>query len=201
MIRLTSLLTENAFDQALEVWSKSVDSELVEKFIDTFKILKSRNIISGEQSDISYWSKRPFQHFQAFIYAYEKVYKDKVSDTKTSKNAEKIFENTFVVVIVPNTHEASIKYGSGTKWCISGRSDGHWDNYMSYGVKFYFVISKILTNKQSRYKIAVAVSPHTKGESPVLDIYDSEDGSMDEQDFDNYCDEYSIPKSIFTNIQ
>lgn len=69
---------------------------------------------------------------------------------KVNKNEfEKLFEDDTILAIKPLTHQASCKYGSGTKWCIAMRdNDKYWKNYTKKtskfaGVKWYNVVSEV----------------------------------------------------------
>lgn len=49
----------------------------------------------------------------------------------------KLFEDNTMIVLRPLTHQASCKYGSGAKWCVSSRtSDKWWKNYTKKTANF-----------------------------------------------------------------
>jgi hypothetical protein len=47
----------------------------------------------------------------------------------SSSEYEKLFEDDMLVVVKPLTHQASCKYGTGTKWCIASSKSSYWDRY------------------------------------------------------------------------
>lgn len=76
---------------------------------------------------------------------------------------DKIYEDDKFVVVLIKNHFASIKYGKGTRWCISGSHLEHSDIYNKY-IKafniFYFIINKYVNMLENKYddvlyKIAV----------------------------------------------
>jgi len=67
-------------------------------------------------------------------YLIKKILKEeflKEAKIKVSKDEYvKLFEDNTVLVLKPLTHQASCKYGSGTKWCVTMRhTDEYWKNY------------------------------------------------------------------------
>ncbi len=83
------------------------------------------------------------------------------------KEAEKVYETDKVLIIIPKTHSASMLYGSGTKWCTSGKSCRYWEDYTKRGTRFYYIIDKI---KKKKYAVAMYLS----GEKEVYDEVDNQ---------------------------
>jgi len=81
-----------------------------------------------------------------------------VTKTKGEVKRQTKSESTIVVetddylIVVPESHGASCFYGANTKWCISGKTAGDWDDYWELGVKIYIVIDK---RQNVKYAIAV----------------------------------------------
>tara|TARA_R110002020_G_scaffold113236_2_gene260253 strand:- start:1108 stop:2034 length:927 start_codon:yes stop_codon:yes gene_type:complete len=49
----------------------------------------------------------------------------------------KLFEDKNILALKPLTHQASCKYGAGTKWCVTMRdTDKYWENYTKKTSKF-----------------------------------------------------------------
>jgi len=83
------------------------------------------------------------------------------SKINISKNeVEKIFDNEECLVIKPLTHNAIMKYGSGTKWCITSEDGEHYKQYLDLGITFYFILCKKLLTTDHLYKICVIVYPN-----------------------------------------
>ena len=56
-----------------------------------------------------------------------------ITEAKVKVNKDeyiKLFEDNTILVLRPLTHQASCKYGSGAKWCVSSRTTAKWwENY------------------------------------------------------------------------
>lgn len=74
----------------------------------------------------------------------------KIEKKKYEKQVHKIHENDEWVLLKPLTHESSILYGSGTKWCTSMKQEkSHFLKYIKSGILIYII------NKKSGSKVAV----------------------------------------------
>jgi hypothetical protein len=193
MIKLKDLIIESTFDDAFLKWKTEGVNEIdIELYIDKFKILKNRNVLRGVESDISQWIKASFNEFKKFVDEKDKKYQQIVATKSTGRDVDRIFENDKVIIISPNTWEASCRYGAGTKWCISGHVKDHWDNYINHGIKFYFIIPK--RDRDKKY----AVSVHVNG--AAKEVYDELDKIVDDDEFRNILRMYNIPgESFFKN--
>jgi hypothetical protein len=193
IIKLKDLIIESTFDDAFLKWkTEGVNETDIELYIDKFKILKNRNVIRGSESDISQWIKGSFEEFRKFVDEKDEKYQQIVATKSTGRDIDRIFENDKVIIISPNTWEASCKYGAGTRWCISGHVRKHWNNYTNHGIKFYFIIPK--QNRDKKYAVAVYVNGVEK------EIYDELDKIISEDEFGNILKRYNIPgESFFKN--
>lgn len=124
---------------------------------------KYKNSLKGEQRDIYSWMKKPFSDFASLVSSLKKKEDEKAEVArKEDEGAELVYENDDWLVYKITTYEASVKYGKGTKWCISGskrwengeNGRKHWDNYHENGIFFYFFI-----NRKSGRKYAIAIYP------------------------------------------
>jgi hypothetical protein len=76
----------------------------------------------------------------------------------SDKDVEKVYENSQFLIISPKTHEASCKYGAGTKWCISAKNTvDNWNFYNKRLIKFYFIFDKAKFQNDPYYKVAISV--------------------------------------------
>jgi len=82
-------------------------------------------------------------------------YKEKEKEKELESQTEKIFEDENFLVLVPKTQEASCKYGSGTKWCVTQPSGGHFERYTKGKQGLYFIIRKKGNQTEPHYKVAV----------------------------------------------
>jgi len=161
-----------SFSDAKNAWVQAgADPEEVEQKLDLFKMFANRNLIQGQDKDVSRWVRKPFADFSAFVDAVEQRHQQKQFQKQQTQAATKAFENEHALVVVPHTHEASQKYGAGTKWCTTSTSPEHWDSYAKQGIKLYYVLPK----DPAKEKTAVAVYPHDKGEKPTMEVLTAKD--------------------------
>jgi hypothetical protein len=85
-------------------------------------------------------------------------YKEKEKEKELESQTEKIFEDENFLVLVPKTQEASCKYGSGTKWCVTQPSGGHFERYTRGKQGLYFIIRKKGKQTEPHYKVAVHIN-------------------------------------------
>ena len=188
-------MAESAVDDAVKSWQSQADSETVEQTVDTFKILKQRQIVKGAEADISGWVKKPFKDFQSFVDQLNQKHQQKSMMKQSSSDADKVFENDKVLIVSPNTYEASCKYGADTEWCTTGKTRSHWDNYTKHNIKFYYLINKTETHRSRLSKIAVAVYIG----AAAMEVYDANDILIKDTEFDKILQRLGIDKKIFTN--
>lgn len=92
---------------------------------------------------------------------------------QASKGTEIVFENGLCKVLKITTKEASVKYGKGTKWCISASKDNRWkDYYEGYDSAIYFLLLKDENKKNEKYAFEIEFAGVTK-------VYDVTDREMD----------------------
>lgn len=60
----------------------------------------------------------------------------------TKSEADKVFEDSHHLVVIPRTHAASVLYGKGTKWCTTAKTSGYFDHYTEMG-PLYIIIDKV----------------------------------------------------------
>lgn len=120
--------------------SQGNDPGEVDSALNTFKELKSRNMLRGEQGDIDRY--KDFGTLRQVIQQMSSVKSRGDVEREDKSGAIKIFENDQWVVYRITTWAASKLYGSGTRWCISSRNDDAqaWNAY-SRKDKF-FIIAK-----------------------------------------------------------
>lgn len=197
-----NLLMES-FKDAKRIWlskDSTLDAQYVDRLITKFKQLKDANFLSGQEKDISYWIPKGFPAFVQFMLDTENKY-DKHKEAKElhaakSKDAIKVFENDHCYVYNIQSHEASCKYGAGTKWCITQTHGTYWNDYYNkQRLTFYFIISKEEPASNPYYKIAVTV--YTEKYEGIKEIYDATDRLINEVEFEDICEQDEIPLDIF----
>ncbi len=141
---------ENYFinENWVEAEKKWVGSNFLnkEKFIELknkFTTFMKRNLIpQGRDRDIAMWVKRPYSEFEDFLNNIEKRAEEKEKEKAKKKDAKILFRNNEVTVLIPRTEEASCEFGYNTKWCISGKKDNKFKEYVDRGGTLYFIIIK-----------------------------------------------------------
>ena len=84
----------------------------------------------------------------------------KAQSRQAFEESDRVWENSFIKMIRPNTKHASCYYGKGTKWCISAtQTRNHFDSITSEGKAFYFCFFPGSPNPQHPFaKVAMVVS-------------------------------------------
>jgi len=97
---------------------------------------------------------------------------------ESEKEIDKIYESDRWLVIRVKSKEASCKYGSETKWCISAtKSDNRFIGYgYSENNHIYFVIDKKekLDSEDVLYKMAILVNKRAN----VIEVWDAADNKL-----------------------
>ncbi len=160
------LISEETFNEFLDI-----DTTPTKKFIDTMCKFYSQG--ASKEEIISIFQKAIPMFIRNIIKVDIKSVKslgelkgliEEKQDYKTRSEvrdgardgAEITFQNSRFTVRYITTREASVIYGTGTKWCISSKGDDrHWNGYNEAGSSFYFIIDNKLNEYDPRYKIAV----------------------------------------------
>jgi len=81
------------------------------------------------------------------------------------QGGEKVYEDEDFILIHPKTHEASCKYGSRTRWCVTMRGyTGYFERYSTNGPLFFLMDKRRLEPTRSMrtpdyYKVALHYQP------------------------------------------
>ena len=86
-----------------------------------------------------------------------------------SQGGEKVYEDDNFILIHPKTHEASCKYGSSTRWCVTMKDhSGYFERYSINGPLFFLIDKrrmepvdspKYMTKAPDYYKVAIHYQP------------------------------------------
>ena len=92
--------------------------------------------------------------------------------------AEKIYEDSNILIVKPLTYEASCKYGAGTRWCTTMANEPRYFNQYGKGdgQALYYIILKKFDRNNKFYKIAI----HKTNEGEIW--YDSIDERMTDRE-------------------
>ena len=113
----------------------------------------------------------------------------KNKDKELEGQAKKIYEKGDFVVIQPKTEQASCKYGSNTKWCVTSKGSGHFGRYTAGRQGLYFIINKAKSTSKNYSKIAI----HFDDEG-YMRYWDSQDSPLSQRESDIF--EYAFPEII-----
>jgi hypothetical protein len=108
----------------------------------------------------------------------EQLGESKSSKTKILKSngVEKIYADEQFELLYIKSKDASICFGRGTKWCISGRVENKFDAFSRHNSVFYFLINKSLPQEDSNYKIAIHLERSKEfDEVQHVELYDAID--------------------------
>lgn len=105
-----------------------------------------------EKKDINQY--RSFEELDSALVPFKVKEKERELESQT----EKIYEDDNFLVLVPKTQEASCKYGSGTKWCVTQAAGGHFERYTKGKQGLYFIIRKKGKQTEPHYKVAVHIN-------------------------------------------
>jgi hypothetical protein len=113
----------------------------------------------------------------------------KNKDKELEKQADKIYEDDKFLVVKPKTEEASCKYGSNTKWCVTSKGSGHFDRYIAGRQGLYFIINKAKSTNKNYSKVAI----HFNDEG-FMRYWDAQDSPMSQREIDVF--EYAFSDII-----
>jgi hypothetical protein len=103
----------------------------------------------------------------------------KGEEKQLSSQVQKVYEDDKFLVVKPKTEEASCKYGSNTKWCVTSKGSGHFDRYTAGNQGLYFIINKANSTNQNYSKVAI----HFTDEGTTT-YWDAQDNSMSKREID-----------------
>ena len=170
-----------SYKDAKEKFSQEESEDVVNQYLDTFKQLAKKGIVTGQEKDIGYWIKQGWYNFKDFVDS--KSQEQTQSQVKKSKKKDAIIalDDEEKLVVIPLSKDASCFYGKGTRWCTaSTESENHFNNY--------FHVNKIILiyvfKKNSGEKYAAAYSEKTDN----FEYFDELDESISKEEFKNKTD-------------
>ena len=136
------LITKNYFDliNMIKVLNEYVgynESKTIEKFIE----LNEKNLIT--QQDLTTYKTIEELELQISLSDL------KIVDKELEKQVLKLMETDEWLVLKPLSYQASVKYGSGTKWCTASKNESdYYFRYSKRGILIYCI------NKKTGDKVA-----------------------------------------------
>lgn len=152
-----------------------LDNYDIEDYYDDF--IKLRPSLKSPYNDYYYWMKRNPQELVDYIDNIKDKRNSKAyTNSKAKEGAQLIYSDKNWKVYKITSYEAAVKYGKGTKWCISGSKAWHngedgeefFNNYVDSGTTFYFYIN----SDGNKYALAMY---DNIGSGLNYDVYTSSD--------------------------
>jgi len=151
----------------------------------------STNLVKDFDKYQSQLPKKDINQYRA-LYELENAlepFLEKEKEKELEKQVRKIFEDDKFLVIVPETHKASCKYGSNTKWCTTAQSDTHFKQYTSGNKALYYIINKANSTNKDYSKVAIHFT-----QNGDKNFWDSKDFPMEKREVDVF--NYAFPELI-----
>lgn len=143
---IESIIFENASDHVKKLfdsWAKNKSGNydkaisLMDDFFEYASMLPKNDFAQYSSAD----------EMESAILNAKKVKAEKSEKKSASSDIDKIYEDDNVLVIKAKTHEASCKYGAGTKWCTAAKkTDEDWLRHNQTGVEFIWINKKLLSD-------------------------------------------------------
>ena len=118
---------------------------------------------------------------------------EKSEQKKLEGQVKKIYEDDRYLVIIPETKDASCKYGANTKWCVTMKDRDHYERYTSGKQKLYFIIDKQNSTNDFFSKVAIHYD-----DLKIRSLWDSKDERLTSREISIL--EYAFPQ-IFEAIK
>ena len=172
------------FSQQYIFWGvKQIENnEPLDEIIDMIKSfdLKYKNKLKAKGKSADLFSYKTLGELRGAIEEIGSKSRTDISG-EASAGAKKIYEDSQFLVIYPETKEASIHFGRGTKWCVAAtESKNYFEEYAGYNVFLYFIINKNGDKVDPMYKIAYAYTKSDIEFQNSVQIFDSTDKEIAE---------------------
>lgn len=177
--KLKALLESVRIDMLNYLKDSGITDSEATQLVDDFTKAKDKGMIKlNNDRNLQLWMKKPALDFKKFVNELKNI-KSNTELRVLTKNegAELLFEDNYWYVYHIKNYGACKIYGSGTKWCITQKSN--WEEYTASEEStsiFYFIISKVLPDTDLYYKIAARVK------SDGIEYYISNDDEVSRND-------------------
>ena len=123
-------------------------------FLGLYDIAKRRRILRPEHNDInSFKTYREFENAMLSDNYDLDTIDNKPAKQEDKGQAKKVYEDSDVVVIVPEDEAAACRYGRGTRWCTaSTRGQNYFDHYNRQG-RMYILLPKNPEHEGEKYQL------------------------------------------------
>ena len=159
-----------------------LDTDQLEYFVELIKDFDKYSSQFPKKDINQYTSLNELESVINFV-------RTKNKEKELEGQAKKIYEKGDFVVIQPKTEEASCKYGSNTKWCVTSKNSGHFGRYTAGRQGLYFVINKAKSTNKNYSKVAIHFD-----DGGSMRYWDAQDSPMSQREVDVF--EYAFPEMI-----
>jgi len=101
------------------------------------------------------------------------------------KNVDEIYDSGRFRVFVPKTKEASMLWGTGTKWCIAAEENNQFNVYILFAV-IAFIFDRMQTAMSPGYKLAVVHYMDENNEIKKTEYRNALDAEINENEISEY---------------
>lgn len=163
-----------------------------EDYISPEEMMKDIALFHKNIKGVDIYSLKSFDQLQSLVHKQT----EPSSRQKILQGADIIVNDKNWLVVAPKTHDASMFFGGGTRWCISTSSESHWDkHYNEDGEAIIMLKNRKKTSSSVDWKLCLTVEP---GESDLdhAYMYDVKDygTSVRNSSFYSYVPEYVVDK-------
>jgi hypothetical protein len=157
-----------------------LDTDQLEYFVELIKDFDKYSSQFPKKDINQYTSLNELESVINFV-------RTKNKEKELEGQAKKIYEKGDFVVIQPKSEEASCKYGSNTKWCVTSKGSGHFGRYTAGRQSLYFIINKAKSTNKNYSKVAIHFDD--TGEPRYWDAQDSPMGQREIEIFEYAFDD------------
>lgn len=190
-MRFRELLLEDFKTAYKKFVEQGNDKEEVKQVLQQFKNLQNK-IKKDNEKNIDWWAKnKSFEMLKNFIKDVEEMPTlSQFKKAKSSDNSITLYEDDKWFIVIPLDKEASCFHGKNTDWCVSKKTQTHFEEY------FYEeeIILIYLISKQNGNKWAISYNTINGN----LELYDSRDASLSEEVFE--METGFNPRKLVNNI-
>jgi len=178
IMRYYEIIREGYKEVQQKYVSAGIDPQSIEKTFNTYKDLVNRNQVSGNERNIDWWGKLPFDQFKAFV-------DDKSSDkSKTQIKRSKIpgksinlVDNDNWHIVIPLDKDASCFHGKNSDWCTTKPNQSYFEEYF-YDKEIILIYCK---NNKTGGMWAIAAHKDTN----KIEMFDQNDKSITRKEFNS----------------
>lgn len=108
----------------------------------------------------------------------KKKEQNQFSEAAVACGYKDIYDSKYLKVKHIFNKAASIHYGQGTKWCITMKDRGYFEQYAMSNVVFFFIFDKTLPSTDAFHKIAAAFQRGINNEIIKVDYFNARDDQI-----------------------